>query len=544
MHFTDRTEAGKLLAQVLKDYKGKDVVVYALPRGGVVTALEIARYLHSPLDLIITRKIGHPTQPEYAIAAVAENGHVVGSEKELRSVDELWLSEEIKRQREEAKRRREKYLQKRAEVSVQNKVAILVDDGVATGLTIRAGIVELRHRKPKKIIVAVPVVPQTTAEVLKKEADELVALDTPSDYEFLGSVGAYYDEFYPVEDEEVIALLKAHDKRMQQGVTVSSSHLQAAVDPTLFAFPHYDAMASQLQEVPHLTLGTFSLKQFPNHELHIKLKTHAAQRECIVLGTISPPEANLVTFLLLCHTLRKENAYRITALLPYLAYSRHDKKEPLESYATNLIGKLFHAAGVDEVITVDVHSPRSTRLFPIPLISLSPAVIFAEEIKKLELGTVTIVAPDTGAKRRCELVAKALGNKRVAVMVKERSKKGITHLSLRGKVGEKVVIVDDILDTGQTLISACELLREKGVKEIVIMVTHGLFTGKEWKKLWKLGVKRIYCTDTVQARIKVPAKKITIISIVPLFINYLSGEYSTAFAVEKKRISNDIYDYL
>src|SRR3989344_9112750 len=104
MYFKDRKEAGILLGSALKKYRDKDVVVYALPRGGVVTAVEIAKYLQSPLDLIITRKIGHPSQPEYAIAATAENGHIVSSSKEITAIDKEWLKAEIGKERKEAGR--------------------------------------------------------------------------------------------------------------------------------------------------------------------------------------------------------------------------------------------------------------------------------------------------------------------------------------------------------------------------------------------------------------------------------------------------------
>ena len=206
-HFKNRIEAGLLLARKLNKYKGKNVVVYALPRGGVAGAAEIANYLNAPLDLIITRKIGHPYQPEYAIAATAENGHIVGESDVLASIDSEWLKKAVQQQRFEAKRRREKYLQGRKEISVKDKIAILVDDGVATGLTIRAGITELKHGHPEKIVIAVPVVSQSIANILKKESDELIALDIPADGEFLGAVGAYYDEFPSVKDEQVIAIL-------------------------------------------------------------------------------------------------------------------------------------------------------------------------------------------------------------------------------------------------------------------------------------------------------------------------------------------------
>lgn len=207
MHFKDRKEAGLLLSLKLKSYRGKDIVVYALPRGGVITAFEIAKYLNAPLDLIITRKIGHPNQPEYALAAVSDNCFIVGSEKEILSVDKKWLKKEISLERKEIKRRKEKYLSNRKEIDVKNKIAILVDDGIATGLTMKAGIKELKLRDPKKIVVAVPVIPKSSFEELKKQVDKVVALYVPQDFEFLGAVGAYYDEFYPIEDDEVIKLL-------------------------------------------------------------------------------------------------------------------------------------------------------------------------------------------------------------------------------------------------------------------------------------------------------------------------------------------------
>ncbi len=207
MIFANRAEAGRLLAEALSPYKDQEVVVYALPRGGVVTAVEIGRRLNAPVDLVIVRKIGHPSEPEYAIAAVAEDGHMLGSERELAAVDPEWLEREKERHQKEAKRRRETYLRGRSAIPVEGKVAILVDDGVATGLTMRVGILELRHRHPKKLIVAVPFLPKSTADRIRPQVDELVALHIPEDSEYLGAVGAYYEDFSPVEDEEVIALM-------------------------------------------------------------------------------------------------------------------------------------------------------------------------------------------------------------------------------------------------------------------------------------------------------------------------------------------------
>jgi putative phosphoribosyl transferase len=202
MHFANRREAGRLLSKVLEKYKGEDVVVYALPRGGVEVAVEIAKRLGASLDLIIPRKVGHPSYPEYAICAVTEAGHLVCNEKEVAALDPHWLKQAILDERAEAKRRRLAYLAGYPPVQAEGKVAVLVDDGIATGLTAQAAIKELRERRPKKIILAVPVIPSDTAEQLKPLVDKMVALEIPEG--FLGAISAYYDEFDQVEDEEVI----------------------------------------------------------------------------------------------------------------------------------------------------------------------------------------------------------------------------------------------------------------------------------------------------------------------------------------------------
>lgn len=204
--FSDRAEAGKQLAEKLIGYRGQSVVVLALPRGGVVVGAEVALALEAPLDLVIPRKIGHPSNPEYAICAVTEDGQPICNESEIARIDQTWFVAEVQRQREEAARRRQVYLGKRRAVSVKGRTVIIVDDGVATGLTMRAAIKAVRESHPKKLVVAVPVCPPDTAKLLQAEADELVAIAIPD--LFLGSVGAYFQDFSQVDDKEVIRLMK------------------------------------------------------------------------------------------------------------------------------------------------------------------------------------------------------------------------------------------------------------------------------------------------------------------------------------------------
>lgn len=172
---------------------------------------------------------------------------------------------------------------------------------------------------------------------------------------------------------------------------------------------------------------------------------------------------------------------------------------------------------------MDMHSERAKRLFTIPVISLSPAKIFAEAISRFGLEARTIVAPDNGAIGRCQDVQAAAGMpaSEIPYFEKQRTATGIRHGGFVGKVTTRVVIVDDILDTGGTLLSACEKLRQAGVADIDIMVTHGLFTGDRWKKLSQFGVKRIVCTDSVPLRSGVEPGNIVRLSVVPLIAQEL-----------------------
>lgn len=215
MRFNTRAHAGKLLAKTLatfltEKHPDMDAVIYALPRGGVPLGFEVALALNMPLDLIIPRKIGHPFNPEYAIGAVTESGDTVCNEAELSKLDSNWFDQEAKKEMTEAKRRRECYLSGREPVAVKDKLAILVDDGIATGLTMRAAIRDLKNRQPDKTIVAIPVISEDTAKLLNSEANDVVALLIDPQYQ--GSVGSYYQYFYQLSDEEVIRILNQLDE--------------------------------------------------------------------------------------------------------------------------------------------------------------------------------------------------------------------------------------------------------------------------------------------------------------------------------------------
>lgn len=265
----------------------------------------------------------------------------------------------------------------------------------------------------------------------------------------------------------------------------------------LFSFSFYEEMTWDLLKSPSFLKGDFSCRRFSNQELHLTLKTPVLGKTCVILGSISPPESNLVSLLILAHTLKKEGAKKCIALIPYLAYTRHEHKEELKSQVTALVGKLLLSSGIDQILTIDIHSQAAIDLIPLPIHSLSPAKMFAEELKRISFIPDVIIAPDEGAVDRSKEVARVLNPLiPVVTLYKKRESSGLVHLDFKGPVGKKVLIIDDILDTGETLISSLKMLKDLGAQEIIIMVSHGLFTKDLWKQLFDLNVQRIYCTNT------------------------------------------------
>lgn len=206
--FSDRAEAGRRLAQALAVHGLEDVIVYALPRGGVPVAAEIASALRAPLDLALVRKIGAPGNPELAAAAVVDGQRpqVVRNEAIIQATgaSEAYLAREVGRELAEIERRRRLYFQDARHPDPRGRTAIVVDDGLATGATARAAIHALRQRGAARVILAIPVAPPDTAADMRSEVDELVCLAQPSP--FYG-VGAFYEDFHQLSDDEVLMLL-------------------------------------------------------------------------------------------------------------------------------------------------------------------------------------------------------------------------------------------------------------------------------------------------------------------------------------------------
>src|SRR5687767_1517197 len=210
MLFRDRIDAGRRLARELRAYADRsDVVVLALPRGGVPVAAEVAKVLHVPLDIFLVRKLGVPGQEELALGAIASAGIRVLNQDVVRQLGirrEL-IEHLVRREQQELVRREHAYRGDRLPLDVRGKIVILIDDGLATGASMRAAVMALRQKQPARIVVAVPAAARDTCEEFRQVVDEMICAETPEPFY---AVGTWYDDFSQTTDDEVRALLKRY----------------------------------------------------------------------------------------------------------------------------------------------------------------------------------------------------------------------------------------------------------------------------------------------------------------------------------------------
>ena len=214
-YFSDRVEAGKRLASAMRDFDGKNGIVLAIPRGGVVVGYEIAKALSLPLDVIIPRKIGAPDNPELAIGAMTEDGTIILDDNLITyiGVQRDYIKAESERQKHEIERRLKLYRQNEPYPSLKGLDVVIVDDGIATGSTMKAALASVKNRGASTVTVAVPVGPPSTIKELKKQAARVVCLYTP---EYFQAIGQFYTDFNQTTDEEVIQLLKQSKQKSRE----------------------------------------------------------------------------------------------------------------------------------------------------------------------------------------------------------------------------------------------------------------------------------------------------------------------------------------
>jgi ribose-phosphate pyrophosphokinase len=274
-----------------------------------------------------------------------------------------------------------------------------------------------------------------------------------------------------------------------------------------------------------------SIKNFADGEIYVELNENIRGNSIFIIQSISSPaNDNLMELLLCIDALKRSSAKNITAVIPYFGYARQDRKVvPRTSISAKLVSNLITKAGADRVVTVDLHAGQIQGFFDIPVDNLFSTPIFARHVKKnIKSKNIVCIAPDVGGTERARALGKIL-NVGLAIVDKRRPKPGQSQvMNVIGEVKDKTcVIVDDIIDSGGTIVNAAKALKDRGAKEVYVYITHGVLTGEAVKKIKKSVIKKLVITDTIDNKDKTKSAK----NIEVLSISALMGE-----AI--KRISN------
>ena len=274
-----------------------------------------------------------------------------------------------------------------------------------------------------------------------------------------------------------------------------------------------------------------SIKKFSDGELYVEINENIRGNSIFIIQSISSPaNDNLMELLLCIDALKRSSAKNITAVIPYFGYARQDRKVvPRTSISAKLVSNLITKAGADRVVTVDLHAGQIQGFFDIPVDNLFATPIFARHVrKKIKSDKIICVAPDVGGTERARALGKLL-NVGLAIVDKRRPKPGQSQvMNVIGDVkGKTCIVVDDIIDSGGTIVNAAKALKEKGAKEVYVYITHGVLSGEAVKKIKNSVIKKLVITDTIDNGEK--TKNVKNIEVLP--ISGLMGE-----AI--KRISN------
>ena len=286
----------------------------------------------------------------------------------------------------------------------------------------------------------------------------------------------------------------------------------------------------------NVKLGSFESIRFPDRELSLIVNDDVAGEDCVIIGSTAPPLEQFFQLLMLADALKRAGSSYVQAFIPYMGYSRQDSNAANEWGGIEAIGRMLKTAGVDSIITIDIHSRQADKLIDMPVINLYPVYIFGPLVKRLGWQDYCVLAPDEGAKIRARALALYLGEaKPVSYMIKRRID-SIIQSTLTSNICDRVAIVDDILDSGKTLVSACNLLKNRGVKEITVIVTHGLFNNSAWRRLFALNVTAIYVSDSTPNAFRQHHPNIVHVPILPM----LEAAYPNLILEEKRHEKNVI----
>ena len=280
-------------------------------------------------------------------------------------------------------------------------------------------------------------------------------------------------------------------------------------------------LALAICRVLDVPLSDAMVSRFSDGEIRIKINENVRGADVFIIQPTFPPGDNLLELLFMVDAARRASAKRITAVIPYFGYARQDKKdEPRVPISAKLVANLISISGVDRVLTMDLHAEQIQGFFDIPVDHLYAAPVIVDYFKGLELGDIVVVSPDAGRAKRARGIAKRLGDYPIAIVDKRRpapNRSEVVHIvgEVKGKVA---LVIDDIIDTGGTIVQAAYALFDRGAKEIVACCTHPILSGKAVEKLIAAPVKQLVVTDTIPLRQSMEslADKVQVLSVASL----------------------------
>lgn len=306
---------------------------------------------------------------------------------------------------------------------------------------------------------------------------------------------------------------------------------------SLFAGRSNPGLARAIAEAYGQPLGEVEIREFSDGEIYVHYQESIRGADVYIIQSTPPRGDNWIELLLLIDAARRASAARITAVIPYFGYARQERKDqPRVSIAAKLMANMLTTAGIDRVLTMDLHAPQIQGFFDTPVDHLYGSAVFVSYFRKFNLPNLVVVAPDVGASKVARAYAKHLGAD-LALIDKRRPRQNETEvMNIIGEVkGKNAILIDDIIDTAGTLTSAAAALRQAGALEIMAACTHALLSGKAYERIETSELTRLVTTDTIPLRVS--SDRIKVVSVAPHFaraireIN-LDGSVSTLFPVD------------
>lgn len=288
--------------------------------------------------------------------------------------------------------------------------------------------------------------------------------------------------------------------------------------PKIFTGRANPALANKVAEYLNIALGDNKIRDFSDGEIWVKFNENIRGVDVFLIQPTNAPARNLLELLILIDAARRASAMRITAVIPYFGYARQDRKDqPRVSITARLVANLLTTAGVDRILTMDMHAPQIQGFFDVPLDHLYAVTLFADYFLAKKMEDFVVVSPDIGGIRRARAYAKRM-NAPIAMIDKRRPRQNVAEvLNLIGEVrGKNVILIDDICDTGGTLVAAANYLRRQGAGEIYAGCTHAILSGNASEKIRDSAITELVVTDTVDVPEEKRHEKIKILSVAEL----------------------------